>query len=124
MKQKLIARRGNLESGGALGISLAPPIVDAYSIAMAERRSQLEAMRDETDEPKNLDETDSRLEDGDPRTGLSTILEHPFTATVVELRRRMESAIMAEDYEAAAQLRDAIKCLEGLDASRSRGGLS
>ena len=49
-KQELMERRGSFDLDAAQRIKLAPPRVDPLALAMAKRRSQLEALRDGTDD--------------------------------------------------------------------------
>ncbi len=114
VKRELVAKRGSFGLAGADGIKLEPTRIDPFSLAMAERRNQLEAMRDEIDDRNSLDSRapSADLDDGD--TDHPSPSKHPIAPAVAELRRRLEDAISAEDYEAAAELRDLIKNLERL----------
>ncbi len=118
-KQVLIERRGNYDVNGVQGIKLAPPRVDQFSLAMAERRNQLEAMRDEANDPWSFDDGHPNPSDGDnPAESHPGVVDH-FATAVEELRRRMQQAVATESYEIAARLRDTINHLEGLGAATS-----
>ncbi|HEV2971281.1 MAG TPA: UvrB/UvrC motif-containing protein [Pirellulales bacterium] len=111
-KKLLLDRRGEVDMAEVAAIELSPLRPDFHTLAMLERREQLEAERcgsnsfDAASESRPVDRG-NQLAD---RPGEAGIGQYSLLA---RLRLEMKRAVAREDYEAAAKLRDEISKLGG-----------
>ena len=106
-KKTLLERRGSFHLDESRAIRLATFKPDLHSIAMLDRRRQIEELREMAVPNKN--NQDQALA-ADPTIPPQKLEEKPVDG-LAQLQKRLERAIGREDYELAARLRDEIRRL-------------
>jgi hypothetical protein len=117
-KKKLRQLQNNADFMEAASLVLQPSLPDPYLIAVNDRRKQLEAERDETEQEDGLlTEGSSHASQRDQGSESISKMSDPIAA----LRDELERAIARENYELAARLRDEIHRLESAQGQGNNG---
>jgi hypothetical protein len=108
-KQQLLERRGEFDFATVDEIELQPRTIDPQSMAILDRRRQLEAMRDESEIP--VSEYEAVLPNMQRKVTVRTQPSDPVSIVIAELDEEMRRLTAKEEYEMAAKLRDVISHL-------------